>query len=438
RSDVGRLYRYLIGFLKEQKPLPEKEEVIQALFPDAVYRVVELDLLMSYLFRLVSQYIIQKERDLSDWENELHLAIGLRKRGLEQDFSRTVKRLQTQLDQQDLRDAQFYHAHYALEWEQYLQFTSQSPTKLANLGELTKNMDRAYLARKLRHACLSIPHRTVYQTDHQIDLEEEVLQIVAASDWLSVPAIAIYYYCYYMQTDPEKEIYFTQFKAILFDHGQRFSLNETRDLYLLAINYCVRQANEGQSQYLEQLYELYREGLKKAVLLENGILSRFTYHNAVGVGLRTGHYVWTEQFIQEYKPALEKKYRNSSYSFNQARLEYDRKNYQAALPLLQQSNYRDLLLNLAAKTLLLKIYYELEEYDLLDSHLEAMLKYLRRKKVMGYHKTNYLNIIRFAKKLINVNAFNKREWQKLAQGITNEEVLTERLWLMNQLEKLKT
>ena len=179
--------------------------------------------------------------------------------------------------------------------------------------------------------------------------------------------------------------------------------------------------------------ELYKEGLEKELLLEQGRLSRFSYHNIVGTGLRSGQYEWTENFINTYKNTLEKQYRESSYSFNLARLAYSRQDYNETLSLLQKSNYRDLLLNLSAKTLLLKTYCELEEIDLLFSHLDAMQKYIRRKKVIGYHKTNYLNIIHFARRLITINKFDKTELNILAVAIKEEEILSEKQWFLKQL-----
>ena len=93
--------------------------------------------------------------------------------------------------------------------------------------------------------------------------------------------------------------------------------------------------------------------------------------------------------------------------FSLARLAYRRKQYDLALELLQKSKYEDLLLNLAAKTLQLKTYYELSEWDKLSAHLEAMKRFVNRKKVIGYHRQNYLNIINYTQKLLKVNPFDK-------------------------------
>ena len=122
-----------------------------------------------------------------------------------------------------------------------------------------------------------------------------------------------------------------------------------------------------------------------------------------------------------------------TFNFNKARLEYNRKNYDNALNLLQKADFKDLLNNLIAKTLLIKIYYELEAYNILESHLDSLQTFIRRKKVMGYHKENYLNIVQFTKKLLTTNLDDSLEKEKLKNRIEKEEVLTEKKWLLEQL-----
>ena len=91
------------------------------------------------------------------------------------------------------------------------------------------------------------------------------------------------------------------------------------------------------------------------------------------------------------------------------------------------------MVNLLAKTVLLKIFYELNEFDLLHSHLDAMKNYIRRKQVIGYHKTNSLNIIKYVSQLIKLNPFDKKAQNDLRQRIEKEEILTEREWLLEQV-----
>ena len=200
-------------------------------------------------------------------------------------------------------------------------------------------------------------------------------------------------------------------------------------------NYCIRKINQGELHYYKDALDLYKAGLSTAVLLEQGNLSRFTYFNIVAAGINSGDLNWVEDFIEQYRQNLEKQQRHSAYSFNLARLQFARKNYQAVLELLQQANYRDVLVTLAIKTLLLKTFYELDEYDLLLSHLDAMQNYIRRKRVLGYHRTNYLNIIRYTNKLLQLSPGHHQEREQLVLVIRAEVHLTEKEWFLEKLTR---
>jgi hypothetical protein len=89
---------------------------------------------------------------------------------------------------------------------------------------------------------------------------------------------------------------------------------------------------------------------------------------------------------------------------------------------------------LNAKMMLLKIYYELDEVDALESLLESMRAYLNRKEVTGYYRSNYQNIIRYTRKLVRINPYDKAPKEKLRQEIQQVNPLTEREWLLRQLE----
>lgn len=436
REDVLLLYRYLWEKKKENLEVGSKEMIHQHLFPGKRYTVANFDLLMSYLFRLLRRFLQNQEMALEEYELDLRLIKAYRKRGLQQEFQQSIQQVREQMEQQPLRNANHYRLLYTLKWEQVQVHTVKDPTTAANLVELTRSTDIEYFSTKLRDACLMATQRSIYQTDQaQMNLLQDLLQQVEHSTFLEVPCIAVYFYIFQMLQNPEEESNFARFKEILFAHGSQFSPTEIRALYLMGINYCVRRANSGHQHYLSQLLELYQQGLKEKSLLEDGLLSRFTYHNIVGLGLATHQYNWTEAFIDQYQNTLEKKYRASSYSFSRARLAYHRQDFDSALLLLQQSNYRDLLLNLAAKTLLLKIYYEQEASDLLHSHLEAMQKYLSRKRVIGYHKTNYQNIIQYTKKLLALNHYEKQNVATFRKEIEQEQVLTEREWFLSVLSK---
>jgi len=88
------------------------------------------------------------------------------------------------------------------------------------------------------------------------------------------------------------------------------------------------------------------------------------------------------------------------------------------------------MLALAAKTIQLKIYYETDEYDLLESHLQAITAFIRRKKVMGYHRENYLNLVHFVRKRLELPPLDKQAKQIFREAVEQAKPLAEKEWLL--------
>jgi hypothetical protein len=88
------------------------------------------------------------------------------------------------------------------------------------------------------------------------------------------------------------------------------------------------------------------------------------------------------------------------------------------------------MLALAAKTIQLKIYYETDTYDLLESHLQAIAVFIRRKKVMGYHRENYLNLLQFVRKLMELNLFSEKDKSAFREAVKQAKPLAEKEWLL--------
>ena len=81
--------------------------------------------------------------------------------------------------------------------------------------------------------------------------------------------------------------------------------------------------------------------------------------------------------------------------------------------------------------MLLKIYYELEEIDLLQSHLDAFSSYLRRKSGLGYHRTHYRNLIKYTKRLLTLPSSDKVAILDFRNNVQAEDLLTDKNWLLS-------
>ena len=169
------------------------------------------------------------------------------------------------------------------------------------------------------------------------------------------------------------------------------------------------------------------------ILLENGVLPHYTYKNILMAALKSEEYEWAENFLNEFKKNLPEQDRENIYNYNLAIYYFRIGNYDEAMTLLQIVNLNDVLYNLDARRLLARIYFEKNEFQVLQSHIESSKVYLHRHKDIGYHHDMYVNFFRFLEKLQKISLRDAKAKTILRGEITNTQLLAEREWLIQKL-----
>lgn len=238
---------------------------------------------------------------------------------------------------------------------------------------------------------------------------------------------------YETMQDTENEENFQQLKALIAHKSHLFSPAENRDLYLLAINFCLRRHNRGERPlYTLEAFTLYREALERGLLFEHGLLPKFTFNNILRLACVGGAREWALTFLEQYRERLPDEDRENTYRFNLASWHYLGGNYAQVPGLLQTFDFADRDTQLSARQMLLRSYFELEEWQALDSLLKSFYSFLRRRHDIGYQRMMYLNLIKYTRKLMS-GPLDRRKTARLTERVREETYVAEREWLLSKL-----
>ncbi len=435
REDVVALFDFFITQKNKTKPDFSSENAILFLKKTLQLEKIKDDdfrYLMSYLLQLLYQFL-----SLQDWENNtIQREIGLQKnlsvRNLEKISEKKSVKVIELLEEKPFRDAQYHFQKYQYLLEKYNNVHKKRRSGEMFLAEMSEEFTKYYLAEALRQSCMLISHQNVTKQNYDLSFSEELIRFVESKNYQKVVAIAVYYHSFLSLKNPENEAHFYELKTILTTNWQLFSHEEIRDMYLIAINYCIKKQNQGKANFVKEGFDLYVAGLENKVLLENGIMSVFTYQNTHLLAIKLKEYDWVLRFLEDYKVFLPQEQRENHYNFNIAQYYFRVKNYKKAMSLLQTIEFQDVSHNLDARKMLLIMYYDLGEYDAMDSLMESFKTYLHRQKDLAYHKESFTNLLKFSKKLLLLNAMNKAEKDFFKQEIIDCNVLAEKNWLLEQ------
>jgi hypothetical protein len=233
RDDVQVLFEYITqnGTLLKPEKL-EKSYVFKHLFPKEPFDDARMRQVMHFMLKAVEEFLAYQEWKKDESKANLTLSKVYRQRQLQKSFQKTINSTRQYLEKQPFRNKDYHQYEYQLQYEEYTYRSGLRRTVPLNLQQVSDSLDLTYLTEKLRQTCLIVSHQTVFKTEYNIGLLDEVLRYVEDNNLLEIPALAMYYHSYKSMVDREDESHFQNMKQSLFDHGALFPDSETRDIYL--------------------------------------------------------------------------------------------------------------------------------------------------------------------------------------------------------------
>lgn len=433
RDEEVLLYNYL---LKTKKVKPEAitaENACKHIFPGQKFDPAKLRHVMTYLTRIINRYLAINEMEENGEQQKLLLARTLRKRGLSKHFTASYTEAENHLDNEAPLSPELYYHKFQLHSEYYIHSITNRRAQNTDVQRLSTDLDLFYTVQKLKHACNILSYKNVFKLEHTDSLIQETLALLSKEQLKEDPLVALLYQNYLCLSEPDNETYFVQLKKLLLNNSQRIDRKELRDIFTLAINYCIKRLNTGGQRYYQEVFEIYEAGLQSSVFEERGQLSPFTYKNISAIAIGLKKYNWVAKFLEDYKSKLNSDIRDDFYTYCMARYYFAINDYERVMSLLQAVEIKEQFTDLDARVLLIKTYYELDEFGLLDYSIDNLKQQLKRKKLQTYHETVYGNFAKYVGRLTRLRPYDKKSKTALQSKLQATAAVAEKEWLLRKL-----
>lgn len=294
------------------------------------------------------------------------------------------------------------------------------------------------LLQRLSIACVILNKRRLKVINYNMAQIEQLIKEVEQHDWSIFPLITLYYRALlllYGQTETD----YLEFKALLI--SATIVADELKNLYAYAIGYCTLQTVKGNLSYYQEAFDLYKMQHERQLLFDGQYLQLNHARNMVTLGLRLREWEWIQTFIEYCRIHIHPNYSDTIYCLNMAAFCFYQKNtaaYQECIDyLFRISKDIEPLYNIERKSLLLKVYYELQETRLFESHIATFKSYIKtQRELPDAKKKAYLHFIRLSMHLFNEmqKSSKLRDTQKLKKIAQELKTLpiTDKQWLMEK------
>jgi len=431
-----KLYDIFAKNLKARQPFTDKNAIWSRLCPKLAYNDVRFRKYCSDLTRLGENFLIYYEFDTNEVGKNIHLLRSLNKRQLDQHFSAKETKTRRTIEALSHRDINYHLQYFLLENEvDKFQIRRIKRTNKITLEDFDQSLDNFYLTQKLKNYCNSLNYKNIVNKDFEIGFIQLFINELNKDIETRPPSVQVYYQVMLTLSEIEDETHFYRLREVLNTHGDLFPQPELRDLYIFAQNYCIKKINTGKKEYFKQLFDIYNTLLEKGTIFNNGELLPWDFKNMVAVGLRIGEFDWIENIIRKYSDHLPDDFRENAITYNLATVYFYKREYDKVIELLREVEYQDLYYAMDGKWLLIKTYYELDEPEPMEALLESFRIFLLRNKLISKVKERqYLNLIRFVKKMNQLPYNSQQAAQKLQKKIEESGAVADKKWLLEKIE----
>lgn len=355
-----------------------------------------------------------------------------------------------------LRDVKYCKdAYHLAEMDFYMDIASDKrelSTGIKNVMVI-ETLREFCLSQLLRYYCAIVNSRKVVKIEDDNPFMAVVMEYVKNSGDINSFTIRIYYMLLKVLDGENPDDYFL-LKNTLFNQLDAFDTSELKNILSFMFNYCYRMINHNDNRFIEERFDLYVVGMDRGCWMTD---SFFSVHNFVQIfrtALLLDKIKWAYSFLDEYGKQLLPDLRSNTLSYCHALSAFNRQRYDEAQEYLNGiDNANDFIYHLGYKILLLKIYYDKNDFNLdnIEDHpinyeLEAIKQYVlpstnkKMSETVRQRTGNFANffkrILNRKKKIIYKEPLTVGNIETLQTDLADLQPLVERTWLKEKVTEL--
>lgn len=277
------------------------------------------------------------------------------------------------------------------------------------------------------------------QEKETLSFLEEITQIVTSKNFSANLLMQSYYNGLELFLHDEDDTWFDKLQTQIEPQLAHIPSLELNKLYTIIINHYIVKARKNITYY-RKVMELYKLMGQYDFLCPEQYIATGKFSNIVTLGCHFQEFEWTKSFIETYKTKLFPEHRENIYHLKLGTLYFHQKEFETAHKNLIQVKFSDVYYTTDVRSLLLRIYYETEQYFALEQALDSFKDFIRRQKRLDTRfKKSYLRFVSILLKLTKYQlkyGKNKKRKISILEKVQSYEAVFHKAWLIEKIHAL--
>ncbi len=455
---------YLLRFFDEvKKSYPEftgeeleKEKLFKKLYKGKEYSDATMRKLSSGIIKLAEQFLRYRAFTENINAAELLYIKKIREMRIEKLFESEAAALEKDLSQlENSVDLDYFRNRYKLELEKinfYLDFNHL----LKKQQESLQNV-QVYLAYDTLLNLLDIGFNilvgstTMYKGEENTVIEilqrtdlEGIAKILEKNSPEFYPVYELFLRRYLSFLNVADDASYYAYKDAALRSLDFFTWENRFTIFVSLQNICTRKFVEGKRYFSAELHEVHKEMLVRGLYVQKkgDYMNLHTYRNIVLTAFNLVKAEWITDFMDQYIDKILPEQRESLAAWTRAQIHYCRKEYGEAIKELQSVKNDHFLSKHEIKTMTMKMFYELKDYEPAISFADSYRHMITNDKTFAaIHRNSYTNFCLFYTRLIRIvtsgfESHKRMEELHFLKSDISSTATNSKEWLLAKIEEL--
>ncbi len=424
-----------------------KESIFKTIYPAKPFKDKKVRDLFSRMMKLVEDFLAQEEFSIRHMLKTSFALRQLAARNMEKHFASKAREADLEIEKEKIISSDLLFSKYSVFREKREYFSALRGTKkrVEYYEDITTEIDlfAAFtIYNILKYEITILANKKEIKYSHEFRILESILEFCRNNPMDKYPVIMIFYYMILLSRDNNQMDIYLKLKKLIDDNID--GVSETDKLIILVeqFNFTKVQALKGIDFYRKENYRILKQNTDKGIYPTEGpYFSDSSYVMIAVTAFQKNDFEWGESFMAKYKDKLDPHKGENAYTYLLGVLNYRKGNYGAALNSLAKVSTDDFSYYWRVKNHQLKIYYETGEYESVISTADSYKHFLSTAKHLpDYFKGRFVNFVNFLSRLANAKLTeNNNTLIDIKNEIINfnQEKLESKIWLLEQINKIK-
>ncbi|MBC7864521.1 MAG: hypothetical protein IAF38_16220 [Bacteroidia bacterium] len=432
-SRANELFEYLEPFYPDFEKLPASQEKIsEQIIPGKPFHASSFRNIVSDLLNSIEEHIVWMNLKSKPLSQDYLLLGEYYNRDVEDLFQMRLKSSRALLKESKEPTLSNSLNSFLIDEQEYAYVyfktapARQKAFKTFPSEKILRSLNRMFLTRYLYYYAIGLDNERMFGISNIINSAESKLVLELAQDYKDDVFIQTRLLLIQLTQKETKETFPQLTKLLASAEFKNQHAEEKVDVIATCYNYVQKLYVKGEESRLPQLIQMLDFSLEHEAPIRKGKISESFFCNYVFFNLMVNNVSKTVKFINEHKKMLQQATAESATNYTLAQVEFHKKNYDKVLQLLRNVHSANPQRFLGIKNLLLKAYFEKEEFENISGIIDTVRHKLINEEY--FSKENILAQKNFIKFLLQLVSFCTQ------QKVQKKEVLNDLLGKLKKTE----